>query len=530
MRALDITILVTYIIGLLFMGYKLSKKNETQEDYFVASRSMPWVPIALSIAATTISANGFISGPGWAYKSGLSAFMLNISIPFVLFLACSIFIPFLYNLKITSCYEYLELRFGIKTQLIGSIGFLGTALIQVSSMIYIPSLIISQITGMNIIYIVPIIVIVSVIYTLLGGIRAVIWTDTVQMLILWGGLLSVVVVALESIDVSFFTALGTAKVAGKLNAFIIPSNFSTENDILVTLIGGSILWLQYYVTDQSQVQRMFTAKSVNEVKKSLVISGLLMNVMYFIFMLVGLVMFSFYGGKEFNDSNLVMIEFITNKIPVGFVGLIIASVFAAAMSSVDSILNSMSAVFIKNIYEKIPSNKRKETSLGVSMAFTSMVAILLIVVTIIGFVGSTNSILAVVGGYISYLCGSVLAVFLLGMFTQKCNDWGASIGFIAGVFVTAYVGQTTNINWLYYNVIGLTVSYVVGYLVSIIISRNKLINKSSYTIIEQRKKIIQTIKSNPEQIINIPGRFDKYSLILLLFFFIQYIFLYVINI
>lgn len=116
MKTVDLIIIIIYAIGLLYMGFRLSKKNETQDDYFLAGRNMPWLPISLSIAATTISANGLIGGPGWAYTDRLSAFMLNISIPLVLVLACSVFIPFLYNLRITSCYEHLGKRFGKKAR------------------------------------------------------------------------------------------------------------------------------------------------------------------------------------------------------------------------------------------------------------------------------------------------------------------------------------------------------------------------------------------------------------------------------
>lgn len=523
MSIIDLGIIVIYLGGLLYMGARLSRGNETQEDYFVAGRSMGWLPVALSIAATTISGNGLIGGPGWSYQSGLKAFMLNASIPLVLALVCCCFLPFLYHIRVTSCYEYLQKRFGEKSRLLGAAGFLVTALIQVSSMVYIPFLIISQLTGWDIRLILVLIVIISTGYTLLGGIKAVIWTDVIQMVVVWGGLFAIVFLALKNLDIGFLDTIQVAREAGKLKALDFSLSLEVENGFFVTLLGGGILWMQYYMADQSQVQRMFAAKSVVEVKRSLLTSGILMNSMYFLFMIIGFIMFSVYNGRVFENTNQVMIQFIADRMPVGVLGCIIAGIFAAAMSSVDSLLNSMATVFIKDIYEKNILKGKREASLKVSRYFTLTMAVLIVIFASFAFMDTTASILATVGSYISYLCGAILGMFLLGMLTEKANDFGVSIGFFAGVAGTVVLARMFPVNYLWYNVTGLVLTMGVGYLASRLGKRKTDRATGPYTLKRCRVEIRRQIQEKPELEEELPGRMDKYVWGLALFFVIQYL-------
>ncbi len=519
MSMLDISIVVIYILALLFMGFMLSRSNETQEDYFVGGRSMPWLPVALSIAATTISANGFIGGPGWSYSSGISAFMLQFSIPLVLLVASVYFIPFLYNLKVTSCYQYVDMRFGKKSAMLSSIGFLLMATFQISSMVYIPSLIIQQLTGWELTVIVPIIVIVVILYTIIGGIKAVIWTDAIQMVVLWVGLIATIVISLNSLDIGFLETVEVARAAGKMNALNFSFDITLENGFWVALIGGMTMWGQYYLADQSQVQRMISSKSIKAAKSSLASSGIIMNTMFMIFMFVGIIMYSFYNGAQFESSNLVMIEFILNHLPTGLLGLMISAVFAAAMSSIDSLLNSMTTVFVKNIFEPHFAKNGEEATMKHTIAFTAIFGVVIIAFTILGFGGTTASVLATVGGYISFIGGSIFAVFLLGMFTHKANDLGVSIGFVAGCIATWLLSFTPT-NWLWYSVVGTIVASLVGYIASLIIGgKTDVSHIEQYTLFGQRRKMI----ADGNDKVDIPGTFDKYAYIQIAFFIIQFI-------
>ena len=240
MSVIDVAVVVGYLALMLVIGYFSGKDNESQEDYFLAKRSMPWIPIALSVAATMISANGFIGGPGWAYTDGMYPVMVNITVPLAIFFALWITTPVIYNLKVTSVYQYMELRMGPKTRMLAIMQFFVNSLIQVSSMVYIPVLIVNTITGWPMYILVPIVVIISVVYTLMGGIKAVIWTDTIQMLVVIGGVILVVFTAINGTELGFFETLAEAKATGKLNTLDFSTDVTLTNTFWAMIIPGAI--------------------------------------------------------------------------------------------------------------------------------------------------------------------------------------------------------------------------------------------------------------------------------------------------
>ncbi len=530
MSLIDVIIVIVYLIGLIYMGYRLSKGNETQEDYFVGGRKIAVLPIALSVAATTMSANSFIGGPGWSYSLGMMAFMNQFSVPLVLAIVLTVFIPFLYNLKVTSVYEYIEMRFGGISRLLVVIGYSLTSLILVGGFLYIPSLIIQNFTGWSLALVVPIVVVIAILYTMLGGIKAVIWTDTIQMIILWGGIIAIIKLVLNGLNVGFFEAMSIAKEAGRLTALDASFDLTLENGVWGTLIGLGFMWLEYFACDQSQTQRMFASKSVNNVRKSICISSFAMNITYFIFMIVGILLFVFYGGREFNNENNIMIDFITTQIPAGLLGLIIAAIFAGAMSSVDSVLNSVTTVFTKDIYEKYFSNG-KRASLKVSRIFTLIFGIAIIGVTLLAYGGTTSSILKVINVYMGYISGSILGLFILAMFTKKANDKGAAIGFVLGIIITAYTGKSGVINWAWTYLVGCISTIIIGYVFSLIIKQKQKLGFEEFTFMGQRKKLMAEGKTTDEDGgVIIPGAVDKYTYISIGFFVVQFIILLLIQI
>lgn len=523
---IDTFILATYILAMMFIGWRLGKNNKSSEDYFLAGRSMPWLPIGLSVAATTISANGFIGGPGWAYNSGISPYMVQIGIPLAIFIILSTTIPVLYNLKLTSIYEYIELRLGIRTRILTVIGFLANSIIQISSMVFIPAIILKTFTGWSLAVVVPIIVVSAIAYTLLGGIKAVIWTDAAQMIVMWCGLIFSIVLILKSINMGFFETLSIAKEAGKLDAINFTFDITYTNSFWMTLFGGTVMWIRYFGFDQGQVQRILTSKSMKGVKKSFVISGFIMNIVYFIFMVVGIFLFVFYKGREFGSANSIMIDFITNQLPVGLIGIVVAGVFAAAMSSVDSLLNSMSTVFVIDIYERFIVKDKTETSLKRSMLISAIWGVIIIIVTLLAFSGTTKSVLDVVGSYISYISGPMCGAFFLALFTTRANDKGTTIGVIIGFILTMLFGIYTNASWILKPAVGLVATFSVGYLASTILKSDRGIEEiKEFTVMGQRKKLLSENHTEEDGVSILPLKFDKYSWVILGFFFFQYIFL-----
>lgn len=228
MSTLDVLVIVVYLIMIMCLGLFVGKDNKTQEDYFLAGRSMPWIPIALSVAATMISANSFVGGPGWAYTDGIMPFMQNVTVPLACFMAATITAPIFYYLRVASVYEYMGMRLGKWSRFLTVVQFFINSLIQVSSMVYVPALIIRMITGWNMKIIVPIIVGCAIVYTITGGIKAVIWTDAVQMIVLWGGMIAILFLAVKETGMGFAGAISQAADTGKYNAFDFSMDISMD--------------------------------------------------------------------------------------------------------------------------------------------------------------------------------------------------------------------------------------------------------------------------------------------------------------
>ncbi len=523
--AIDVGIIIGYLILMLVIGYFSGKNNTNQEDYFLAGRSMPWIPIALSIAATMISANGFIGGPGWAYTSGMYPVMVNIAVPLAVVFALSVTTPVIYQMKVTSVYQYMEKRLGKYSRGLTIIQFFINSIIQISSMVYIPVLILEMMTGWSVKVLVPLVVLIAVIYTLMGGIKAVIWTDSIQMIVVIGAVFLVIFTALKGIGLGFFDTLAIAQEAGKLNTLNFSTDLTLENTFWATLIGGGFMWIRYFCFDQAQVQRVLTAKSLKQAKNSFVVSAFIMNIVYYVMLLVGVILFVFYQGKEFETSNEIMISFILNEMPVGAIGIIVAGVFAAAMSSVDSLLNSMTAVFTKDVYEPL-AHKEKEASLKVSMIISVVIGIIMIFVILIGFNGTVKSVLDVVGNYISYFAGPAAGAFILAMFTVRANDKGVACGFVIGLVSGYLIAVKYQLNWLWNPFVGAIITIIFGYLLSLRFKEKNSDEKVEYTVWGMRKRMMQEKKSVREDGTSIiPFTFGKHELIVLLFFLGQYVFL-----
>lgn len=527
---IDIIIIFGYILALLFMGWFLGKDNEDQEDYFLAGRSMPWLPISLSVAATMISANGFIGAPGWAYTSGISPYMVNIGVPLAVFFVMWLTMPVFYQLKLTSIYEYVEKRLGVSSRLLTVIGFFANSIIQISSMVFVPALIIQHFTGWSLAVVVPIVVLSAIVYTLLGGIKAVIWTDALQMCVMWIGLLATIFIILNKTGLGFFETMAEAQELGKLTALDFSLDISRTNAFWATLIGGTIMWIRYFGFDQGQVQRIFTAKSMAGVKKSFLTSAIVMNVMYFLFMIVGVMLMVFYSGKTFESANGVMIDFISHHMPVGLIGLTVAGVFAAAMSSVDSLLNSMSTVYVKDIHERFFSKTNEQASLRMSMMISAAWGFVIILVTLMAFSGTTKSILDVVGSYISYISGPMCGAFFLALFTYRANDKGVTLGVVIGFIITYLFGNYAGASWIWKPAVGMISTFGVGYLASMILtSKRKLEDIKTYTVLGMIEKLKAENHTMEDGVTLLPMKMDKYTWSLLGFFLIQYVILFIIG-
>jgi len=456
----------------------------------------------------------------------LRAYIISINIPLVMLICSGIFIPFVYNLKIISVYQYLESRFGGVARLLVAIGFLFTSIMLIGVMVLVPSLVLNALTGLSNLTISSIILVLAVIYTVLGGIRAVIWTDVSQMVILWLGGVVIFIVAIAGTPGSFSEGMNIVREAGKLQALDFSWDFVVNNGVWVSILGYGVLHLQYFSSDQSQVQRVFTARSMKDVKYSFWFSGVLLNTQFFIFMTLGLILFVFYEGRAFADPNTIMVDFIINHVPIGIFGIIVSAIFAASMASIDSLLNSMTTVYIKDIHEPwILKNSGEKASIGVSRLTTLAFGIFTAIFVYLMGDDPKSPLVALMGEYTSYLTGAMLGVFVMAMFTQKTNEIGICLGFIAGIGVVAFMDYQYHFDWGWKSPLGLIVTCLIAYGVSAFTGWEKK-SIAQYTFSGQRKQLIAEGRIEEDGVYILPGKFEKRSYILLLFFLLQFVLLY----
>jgi SSS family solute:Na+ symporter len=525
---LDVAIVVAFFCSFVYIGKRASASSDTQEEFFTAGRSFTWFPIGISTIATWTSAAAFVSAPGWVYLDGLKAYVIVVNIPLVMWICSGVFVPFVYNLRIASVYQYVERRFGSLARLCVAGGFLVTSTMLIGVMVIVPVMVLQALTGLGSVTITAIILLIAVAYTIMGGIRAVIWTDVSQMAILWCGGTVVAGLIVWGTSAGFADGVREVAAAGKLQALDYSWDLVLNNGVWVSLIGYGILHLQYFSSDQSQVQRLFTARTMKDVKYAFWFSGIALNTQFFLFMVLGLLLYVYYGGREFADANMVMVDFIVHHVPDGIFGVILSAVFAASMASIAPLLNSMTTVYVKDFHERWFAR----TGSGTASVATSRLVTLVFGIATALFVyligdGPKAPLVALMGEYVSYLTGAMLGVFFMGMFSRRCNEIGACVGFVVGVAVVAVLDQRYEFDWGWKSPLGLLATCVAGLVVSAATGWEKR-DVESFTYAGQRRQLIAEGRIREGGVYLLPGRFEKRSYVLLAFFLAQFVFLHAI--
>ncbi|MBP1081859.1 sodium:solute symporter [Bacillus capparidis] len=458
-----------YLILVGVFATYVGKNQRSTKDYFLGGRKITWWAIGISVMATQAGAITFIGTPGWGYEGGLEQIVTFINVPLVMAFLIVTFVPFFYKSEIYTAYEYLERRFDQKTSTLTSLLFLISRGLATGITLYAPALVLSVITGWSTTITIVLMAVLSIAYTVFGGIRAVIWSDVIQMIVLWFGAVVSLWTIFTLLPGGLGAAMTVASEANLLNSFNFSLDSSAEYTVWAGVIGGVFFHAAYFGADQSQIQRVLTSKSVKESQFSLIFTGIIMVPQMLLFLFIGVLLYVFYsyhGAPHYNDINELFLRFIVNELPTGITGLIIAGVFAAAMSSLDSALNSLSAVTVHDIYKKFFKKKASEAHyLKASRWATIFWGAYAMVFAF--FAGSLGPLIEVINQIGSYFYGSLLGAFLLALFTKRANGWGAFIGILAGMAAVFLTEQLVEISWLYYSMIGTIVSVVVGYLISL---------------------------------------------------------------
>lgn len=467
--AVNYAVLIAYLVALVAMGIYFSRREKGTSDYFLAGKRIPWWAAGLSIYATQLSAITFVSIPAVAYASNWLVYPGQITIFLMAPVVVTFYLPFFRRLNVTTAYEYLERRFSLAVRLFGSLSFVVFQLGRMSVVVYLPALTLSAVTGIDKYTCIATMGVLATLYTVLGGMEAVIWTDVLQVIVLWGGIcLSMVIILLDGGGLG--TVFHTANQYEKL--WMINWTWDTSQAATwLILIGSFALQFGPYTTDQAVVQRYMTTKDEQSAARSIWLNGALAIPFSLVFFGLGTCLFVFFHqhpellsvGME-NDNIFPL--FMATQLPVGLSGLVIAGVFAASMSSLDSSMHSVATALTTDFYRRLNPGVDDHRCLRLARILTVTVGGLGTAVALLLASFDISSLFFLFQKLLGLISSGLVGVFILGIFTQRSHSLGVLIGAAASFCVLFFVTTFSHIHFYLYAVIGITTSVVVGYLAS----------------------------------------------------------------
>jgi len=539
MRPLDWVVLIGSLLFIVLYGLWRGRGSDTVSKYLLAGKTMPWYAMGLSIMATQASAITFISTTGQSYVDGMRFIQFYFGLPLAMIIISATAAPIFHRAKVYTAYEYLEQRFDAKTRALVSVIFLIQRGLAVGVALYAPAIVLTVILGWPDTVSTMLMGSLVVLYTTIGGIKAVTWTDFQQMLIMMLGLFAALFMAVWMLpaDIGFTDALKIAGAAGRINPVVLHFDWQDRYNIWSGLIGGMFLALAYFGCDQSQVQRYLTGRSIAQSRLSLLFNAVAKIPMQFFILLTGAIVFVFYtfepppmvfhhqelkkiqalgpeydsvaarydqafaarrdaargllsgeaparyqaanlemeaarkagarlveranGAPGFNDTNYIFLTFVTRYLPAGVVGLIMAAIFAAAMSTISAEVNSLATVSVIDIYKRHwragASDRHYLMASRAATVFWGMYA-----VVTAQYGKNLGSLIEAVNMLGSLFYGGLLGVFVLAFYFPRVGGTAAFLAVLCGEAAIFSARFLTKIPFLWYNVIGCVVVVAAG--------------------------------------------------------------------
>ena len=501
MQLLDLIIIFGYLIGITAFGILFSGKQETTEDYFVGDRNVPWWAIAMSIVATETSTITFVSVPGIAFaKSGNFQF-LQLVFGYMLgrIVISVIFIPLYFKGELQTVYQLLGDRFGSSVKMLASALFVIMRNVADGVRLLLTAIVLAAVyksfdpaADANTIIIASVILlgVVMIVFTFYGGMEAVIWVEVVQLVIYIGGAVAAGVVLIQHIDGGFSGAISLGEQFHKFSVFDFGLDMTKAFTFWAGLFGGCFLTMSTHGTDQYLVQRYLCTSKPLSAATALLSSGAVVLAQFIGFLFIGVLLFAFYApfnspeyaqagvaGSSFTANvpflkgDQVFPDFITQHMPAGLSGLVVAAIFAAALSSS---LNSIAATAVNDLYKPFRPESSDRHLVRLAGWLTVIVGIVQIVVAI-AFMNTGESALNLALSVASLINGPVLGVFLVGTFMKKANEKHALAGMLVSIAVMLYVLLATKLAWTWYALLGSIITLAVAFIASLIIpSKNEI--------------------------------------------------------
>ncbi len=519
LRLVDLSILILYFAAMAAMGWYFSKRAKNTEHYFVGGRAYPGWLLGISLFGAMISSITFVAYPADAFKTAYLRYVICLTLPIAVLIASRWFVPFFRRGKITSVFEYLEKRYGPRTRVYGASVFMLAQCIRISMIQYLVAVLLHQMTGWSIINCILIGGVVTAYYTIVGGIEAVIWTDFVQSVILTLGgvlILGAILWKLPGGFHQFFSVaqanhkfmLGDVEADGQLHPIGVWQFALSHKTVLMLLLVGLFQWLAEYSTNQETIQKYCAAKSAKEARRAMWISCWTCLPTWGYFMLVGTGLFVFYqvfpddAAREMlhgvRKSEDILPHFMTTQLPPGITGIVVAAVLAAAMSSMSSAMNSISAVAITDLYKRHWVPEADERHYVIAARLVTLASATIMILGAYWLYKADNKTLQHVWTELqSIVAGGLLGLYMLGFFTKRGDGRAVAFG-IAFAVAFSCVISLAGLGWLpepaaqfvdghfetyYTGIVGNVAMFAIGYVMGCLIPRrdNKLINLTVWT-------------------------------------------------
>jgi len=495
LNLLDWFIIITYLAAMIGLSFFLARGQKTARDYYLGGNKTAPLPIALSTMATQCSTNSLLGAPAFvafAAGGGIIWLQYELAVPFAMIILMAVIFPVFRRLNLISLYAYLEKRFDRRTRTAISILFQFLRAFSTGVTVYGIGLVLMVCLDLPFWAAVLLLGGITVLYDVLGGMRAVIWSDVIQVVVLFGAILAAIAVAVHLVG-------GLYEVFAQFNPQRLQAiDFSHHGlgdgrtfAFWPMLVGGLFLYLSYYGCDQTQAQRELSTRSVDDTRQALFLDGMLRFPLVASYCLLGVCLGAyamvhpgFVAGLPLNENgtanyNLAVPIFVLKHFPHGLIGLVMVGLVAAAMSSLDSTLNALSALSMQDL---VKSFAKRDFSPRTEMLLSKMLTVFWggICLTFSFYVGDVSqTIIESVNKIGSLINGPLLAVFLMGMLSRRVNGQGALLGLIVGFSGNLWLWRyAPDISWLWWNVIGFLAAYAAGYVISLVFPPPKAVRLS----------------------------------------------------
>lgn len=467
-------VLSLYLIAMLYLGYYFMRRaNKSSDDFFKGGGRIPWWAAGISIFATMLSAITYMSIPAKAYATDWTYYPMQICILVVSFPVIKYYLPFFVRLKVTTAYEYLEHRFNYATRLMASLLFIVFMVARTALVIFLPSLAMTAVTGINIYLCIVLMAIITIVYCTMGGVEAVVWGDVIQGVILVGGaILAAVYLIMNTGDngASDFWQIATDN--HKFQMFVWSLDWKSAT-FWVVILGGLGNNLISYTSDQTVIQRYLTTHDEKSAARGILTNGLMSIVVTIAFFTIGTGLYTFFKTHPaaldvtMAKGDAIFPFFMMSQLPAGLAGLLIAAVFAATMSTIASNINSISTAFTVDLWSRFHTTSdtgkvKTARYAGICAGLMGMgIAILMAMVDIQSLLDYFNTILGL-------LSGAIGGLFMIGIFLPRVGSRAALLGFLCGTITVFCLNFYTQVHFLLFGFISMAVAVIVAYILSIL--------------------------------------------------------------